>query len=66
MSKVANKNNLWHPLNAVIEIERLDKEGKMKRGKIFELIDKLSEVNKNLLYATLSGMFEYLKRVLRF
>lgn len=66
MSKIPNKNNIWHPLNAISEIERLDKEGKMKRGKIFELIDGLSEVNKNLLYATLSGMFAYLKSVLRF
>lgn len=66
MSKIPNKNNLWHPLNAISEIERLDKEGKMKRGKIFELIDGLSEVNKNLLYSTLSGMFAYLKSVFRF
>lgn len=35
MSKLVNKNNLWHPLTAITEIDRLDQEGKMKKSKIF-------------------------------
>ena len=31
-----------------------------------DVIDTYSETNKNLLYSTLSGMFEYLKSVFKF
>jgi hypothetical protein len=39
VSKIKNKENLWHPLNAISEIEQLEKTEKMKMPKIFTLIN---------------------------
>lgn len=66
ISKIINKDNLWHYMTATNELEKLEKEQVIKKSKIFNAIDKLPEIQKKLMYSTLSGMFHYLHKVMKF
>lgn len=39
ISKVLNKNNVWHPLYSIGEIDKLEKEGRVGKSRIFEKIN---------------------------
>jgi DNA mismatch repair ATPase MutS len=66
MSKVPNLKNIWHPLQAQGELDRLATANHTQKPKIFEVIDLMPDTEKNILYATLSGLFGYLQKVLKF
>jgi hypothetical protein len=66
LSKLMNKQNLWHHLNATNELRQLEEKGLTKKPIILSTIEKFDPVPRSLMISTLSGLFEYLHRVYKF
>ncbi len=66
LSKLTNKDNLWHPMNAKNEIEHLVSSGVFPLPAVFQALEKMSGEQEKIILATLSGMFRYLKNCLKF
>lgn len=65
-SKLSNLDNSWHPMNSKNQIERLVNSEVFAMPAIFQTIDKLPTAQEQIIYITLSGMFKYLKKMLKF
>ena len=66
LSKLPNRDNTWHPMNAKNEIEKLVSSAVFPLPAVIEAMQKMSSDNEKLILATLSGMFKYLKSLLKF
>lgn len=66
LTPLPNRDNIWHPLNAQNEIERMVVNGELSQPKILETIKTTSPQHYNLVYTTISGLFRYLKNCLKF
>jgi DNA mismatch repair ATPase MutS len=66
LTRLPNRDNLWHPMNARSEVENLVNSGVFNMPAVFESLEKVGGEHEKLILATLSGMFRYLKNCLKF